>query len=174
MCLKRGSKVQKKFTKKKFLYFQKTHKKKSAIINMKISITILSLFVASTIARPQGDLIIFRDDYDDNISNRPELVPAPNNTAKFITHPEARASLEYGHFFQGDMNLTPEQEQFYASNSSNDDEDTGESYGLLTRTGIINTKYRWPKDASGKINVPYKIDSAAGYCEFFKFFSLRF
>lgn len=52
---------------------------------------------------------------------------------------------EYGDKFQGDIVLTPEQE-----NEAN-------HVGRVGRTGTVNTNVRWPK-INGRVTVPYVID----------------
>jgi hypothetical protein len=55
----------------------------------------------------------------------------------------------YGDHFQGDIELSPEQEEIFMANSS--------SKG--SRTGIVDTRYRWPKNTQGQVIVPYYIFS---------------
>jgi hypothetical protein len=121
--------------------------------------------IVPAFSRPQTDRVIFRENDDSAFENRDILLPAPNNSVEFIVHPKAARSLENGNFFQGDMKLLPEQEKFFTSSDNDEEDNDDEEYGLFTRTGIINTKYRWPKNSEGHVVIPYKIDEAAKYCE---------
>ncbi|CRK92010.1 CLUMA_CG005590, isoform A [Clunio marinus] len=59
-------------------------------------------------------------------------------------------SYEYGDNFQGDIILSEELENDLKGLNSR-----------RQRTGLIDTRYRWPKDASGNVIVPYTFDSSA-------------
>jgi hypothetical protein len=61
---------------------------------------------------------------------------------------------EYGNHYEGDIILTPEQEEAIEKN------------GRDGRTGIIDTRRRWPK-VNGLVYMPYVIDSQSGYCKLF-------
>ncbi|KAG5668447.1 hypothetical protein PVAND_016387 [Polypedilum vanderplanki] len=120
------------------------------------------IFFTSVFCRPQNDRIVFRDENDG--ASTDSLLPGPNNTIAFIIHPQAQRSLENGNYFQGDMNLLPQQEKYFTTNDTDDDaENENEEDGLFTRTGIINTKYRWPKDKEGHVILPYVIDELAKF-----------
>jgi hypothetical protein len=56
---------------------------------------------------------------------------------------DGRSESEFGDKFQGDIDLTPEQEAII----------NGTARG--GRTGLLNTKYRWPKNSAGYVMVPY-------------------
>lgn len=59
------------------------------------------------------------------------------------TEVDGRSESEFGDKFQGDIDLTPEQEAII----------NGTARG--GRTGLLNTKYRWPKNSAGYVMVPY-------------------
>lgn len=67
---------------------------------------------------------------------------------------------EQGSFFQGDIDLEPDQEEALFSN------DTEVSLDESTRTGLLAQHYRWPKNSKGQVVVPYTISSNAGYSKF--------
>jgi hypothetical protein len=66
-------------------------------------------------------------------------------------------SMEYGEYFQGDLELMPEQDKVFKSKDESDI--------LDTRTGQLNEYYRWPKNSQGYVIVPYHIYEESGYCE---------
>lgn len=63
---------------------------------------------------------------------------------------------EQGNFFQGDIYLVPEQHDIFKFEPSAVDE-------KKVMTGLIETKYRWPKDHNGHVIVPYKISKTSNY-----------
>lgn len=138
-----------------------------------IIISLLSIFIASTFSlpTPNGGLVFLDDDSDNSLTSlrTVDVLPSSNASRAFMFHPNATRKLENGEFFQGDMNLTPKQRKFYEGSDDDEEEvedqgDGGEE-GILTRTGILNTRYRWPKNKEGKVLVPYKISNDAKYCE---------
>jgi hypothetical protein len=82
------------------------------------------------------------------------LLPANPNSAFAL--PGASLSSEYGSFYQGDINLLPEQRDVIKNKSP-----------IADRTGIINIFYRWPKNAKGMVIVPYVIDYKSKFCMYF-------
>jgi hypothetical protein len=62
-----------------------------------------------------------------------------------------RSELEFGDKFQGDMVLDELQRELIAENSTKD-----------SRTGLLNTWYRWPKSAGYAI-VPCVFQASAGF-----------
>jgi len=62
--------------------------------------------------------------------------------------------------FEDDMILTPEQKEFFRHDL--DDEAVDDP---IERVGRLDLKYRWPKNAKGKVVVPYTIDENSGFCE---------
>lgn len=135
-------------------------------------LTIISLVVISLsqiLARPQGDIVFLPDDDSDSFASRFsafEVLPSDNSSQKYLRHPEATLSLENGEYFQGDMNLLPEQEKYYLTDEEVEEGDGEEGEGIITRTGILNTKYRWPKDRNGKVIVPYIIQDSANFSSY--------
>lgn len=125
----------------------------------------LGVVVAFALARPSNDQIVFRDDEDDGNQLTSQILPSVNSSQRFIVHPKASLKLENGEYFQGDMALTPEQQKLYLTEDNGEDEDGSEPEGLISRTGIINTKFRWPKNANGNVIVPYKINDLSNFCE---------
>lgn len=55
---------------------------------------------------------------------------------------------EWGEHFQGDLQLSLQQ--------TND-------LNRGSRTGIIDTRYKWIKSSNGKVVIPYIIDANSGY-----------
>lgn len=72
----------------------------------------------------------------------------------------ARSPLEFGDKFQGDIVLTPEQDEIIS--------DTGKG----SRTGLLSIRYRWPK-SGGHVQVPYVYRASAGFCKIFLFLTLK-
>lgn len=64
---------------------------------------------------------------------------------------------EEGNFFQGDIDLEPDQSRILFSSDAENDK-------ILT-TGLLSEKYRWPKE-KGKVIVPYTISTEPRYCKF--------
>lgn len=69
--------------------------------------------------------------------------------------------LQYGkNLFQGDLKLDETQREVLLKNDS-------ESTAFLSsRTGVLDTDYRWPKNPQGHVVIPYIIDGLSGYCKF--------
>jgi hypothetical protein len=67
---------------------------------------------------------------------------------------EHSKNLEYGDHFQGDIDLSPEQDQAFNSD---------ENFGKGGRTGQLSTSYRWPKNSQGYVIVPFVIHAQSGY-----------
>lgn len=83
-----------------------------------------------------------------------------NDGSKLESDPDANLNAEFkADLFQGDIMLNEEQESYF--NSPKDDEDEG----VLFKTGLSDTKYRWKKNSDGKAVMPYVISSEAGFCE---------
>jgi hypothetical protein len=143
------------------------------MLSIKILILIATLSCAR--ARPADDgRITFRESENENFENRftkSTILKSDNMTAAFMSLPEASKDFENGEYFQGDIALTAAQERFFFSDDTDDYEDgdggDNEDRRVFTRTGIIDTKYRWPKNSTGFVNVPYVIDANAKYCEFY-------
>lgn len=120
---------------------------------------IFLIFFSFSLASPTN--FIFRDDEESSL-HQFDVLPSKNATQIFMFHPNATRKAENGEFFQGDMVLTEAQQRFY---EGDDVEDENEVDGIFTRTGVLNTRYRWPKE-SGKVIVPFKINNDAKFCEF--------
>lgn len=113
-----------------------------------------------------GSLMVFPEQYEEvyKIYNQTQKILLDQIRKKSDSKPDiARAStdkeselsykpeLMYGKFFQGDMVLQPDQEEFMLSKEPQDQSGT--------RTGILNEAYRWPTDRSGHVKVAYQIQS---------------
>ncbi|XP_070493986.1 high choriolytic enzyme 1-like [Chironomus tepperi] len=134
-----------------------------------MSLLLLFVIFAPLLAYPQGDKITYAADDDNDVLSRFrqfEILPSRNSSKNFLRHPEASTALENGEYFQGDMRLSPEQEQYYLTDADLDGEDGEGAEGIWSRTGILNTKFRWPKDKEGKVNVPYKIEESANFSSY--------
>jgi hypothetical protein len=66
-----------------------------------------------------------------------------------------RSKLEFGDEFQGDIVLSPEQEQILNGNSKG------------SRTGLLNKSNKWPKNSAGQVVVPYTFQAASGFSKYF-------
>ncbi|CAG9807142.1 unnamed protein product [Chironomus riparius] len=86
--------------------------------------------------------------YQMSLLNDPNILQSDNMTAEFLIYQDGFKNLEDGEYFQGDMVMNEEQ-----LNTINDTSD------LSLRTGIINERFRWPKDVHGDVIVPFKISS---------------
>jgi hypothetical protein len=69
----------------------------------------------------------------------------------FEKETSTRSIYELGDKFQGDIVLTPEQKALVS----------GTTRG--SRTGLLDKKYRWPKNSFGKVILPYTFQSSAGF-----------
>jgi hypothetical protein len=79
----------------------------------------------------------------------PALIAAPISEDET----EESSALEFGDKFQGDIVLTPEQEELIneAENSK------------TSRTGLLSARYRWPKNSAGQVIVPYTFQASSGF-----------
>lgn len=68
--------------------------------------------------------------------------------------------LESGSFFQGDIVLSPDQEDLLTLNNTDDSD-------LESRTGILLESQRWTKNAAGFVVLPYTIKTSDYSNEFF-------
>lgn len=68
-------------------------------------------------------------------------------------NPERRSPLELGEKYQGDIILTPEQERIINGTRN-------------SKTGMLNLRYRWPKNSAGFVEVPISYHEPSGYSEF--------
>lgn len=68
-----------------------------------------------------------------------------------IANPIENVRYNSEDLFQGDILLTPEQEEPQRSG----------------RLGLKNEAYRWPKNSQGRVIVPYTIQASAGYSNIF-------
>jgi hypothetical protein len=66
---------------------------------------------------------------------------------------DERSELEFGDKFQGDIVLTPEQEELI----------NGEGNHKGSRTGLSRTQFRWPKNSAGQVIVPYTFQASSGF-----------
>lgn len=67
---------------------------------------------------------------------------------------------EEGNFFQGDIELEPDQREAMLSN------DTDDNSGSSVRTGLLSDHYRWNKNRRGIVEVPFSLSRNARFCEF--------
>jgi hypothetical protein len=111
----------------------------------------------------KSDLIIFRDDSGEKVEIVQETsksgITAKVEEVKNFEPSAAKQSTnddetyindiksENGKFFQGDMILQKDQEELFFSNKTN----------ILSRTGLLHERYRWPMYSDGNVYVPYKI-----------------
>lgn len=62
--------------------------------------------------------------------------------------------LEDGDHFQGDIRLSPEQEEMFLNKSG--------TFSSGIRTGLIDENYRWPMNDDGFVNVPFQLSDTYG------------
>ena len=104
----------------------------------------------------------FNDDAGDleldfsSLLNDSNILKSDNDTSEFLYDDQTSGKPQYGDFFQGDIELMPEQVKLLNST---------EEIDLSDRTGLISTIYRWPKNRIGKVLVPYII-SSNDYCKY--------
>jgi hypothetical protein len=67
-----------------------------------------------------------------------------------------RPEAENGVFFQGDIKLVKDQEEYLLS----------EDEAFPTRTGWNDEDYRWPKDDEGKVNVPFQLSPRSKFSKY--------
>jgi len=79
-------------------------------------------------------------------------IAKPSTTVSSEKESSADKNYEEGEYFEGDIDVLPEQLEFMAAANSK------------ARSGLRNEYYRWPKTA-GLVNVPYIFDAASGYSE---------
>lgn len=124
---------------------------------MKFSCILISFFVLFTLiaAKPvvENDQIVFQE--DNELGSSEILKPDSEGIEEEIMN----LKLESGKFFQGDIVLSPDQEDLIALNSTADDDD------LESRTGILLENQRWTKNQAGFATLPYTI-TTTDYCKF--------
>ncbi|XP_070493995.1 hatching enzyme 1.2-like [Chironomus tepperi] len=86
-----------------------------------------------------------------------QLVESANKTEEFLVDDFVKQGLENGEYFQGDMIIAKNQEKFFFGNETEVDEN-----GLPSRTGIIDTNYRW-RMRNGLVVIPYKFWSSSRF-----------
>lgn len=62
-------------------------------------------------------------------------------------------NLEEGNHFQGDVVMTDEQLKYMRGSKK------------LSKTGLVNSRYRWIKNALGQVIVPYYLEPSSPYSE---------
>ena len=100
----------------------------------------------------ENDQIVFQEDNELGSSE----ILKPDNEG--INEEAMNLKLESGNFFQGDIVLSPDQEDLIALNSTADDDD------LESRTGILLESQRWTKNQAGFAILPYTI-TTTDYCK---------
>lgn len=120
------------------------------LINVKI---ITSNPVGSGIVFPNND-----DEHQHFFTNENEIVTSDEDDGEIESfEQDLDLDLENGDYFQGDMDLLPEQEDFLLRNITN--------LTVSIRTGLLNEDYRWPKNHLGKVVVSYTMSSPSKFCE---------
>jgi len=128
------------------------------------------------------------DDTDDNaddfksnfqdLKSSDELVESENKTKEFLVDYFVKRGLENGQYFQGEIKIFCKENNFkifqkksgdmiIARNQENfffGSETTTEKIGLPSRTGIIDTNYRW-RMRNGLVVIPYKFWSSSRFSE---------
>jgi hypothetical protein len=132
------------------------------------SLQVSFIFVASSLilvlSIPANDKIVFSDgdaSLEDQLLTRDDTVL----TSRFSEDEEFLQDLENGKMFQGDIILSPEQQDLLKNTPRNEEEED-----VPTRTGLISEEYRWPKDARGLVYMPYEIDPSSDYCKYYVYF----
>lgn len=117
---------------------------------------------------PANDFI-FPDEIDDSaydlrnlnqlrFLNDANILKSDNASIEFIKD-DAANYLENGLYFQGDILLIQDQEDYLKQKLSDDDK-------FPSRTGVISETYRWPRNGknSEKVIVPFEISD--DYCKY--------
>jgi hypothetical protein len=91
------------------------------------------------------------------------IVPALIAAPVYEEESEKRSDLEFGDKFQGDIFLTPEQEELINQVESS----------KFTRTGLVDEYYRWPKNSEGEVVVPYMFQTSSGFSKILSIDPLR-
>ncbi|CRL02609.1 CLUMA_CG015841, isoform A [Clunio marinus] len=119
-----------------------------------ISLVILLAIFAQIIAKPARKAK--RDDNSLDAEIREQILPPADGVNSLeITSKNVKKELENGGLFQGDIKLLNEQKEFLSPSPGN----------FISRTGLLNEYYRWPKDKKGHVIVPYYIDGGSSYSE---------
>ncbi|KAL7014936.1 hypothetical protein ACKWTF_016204 [Chironomus riparius] len=92
------------------------------------------------------------DDFKVDLVSSDELVKSANNTEEFLIDDSVKQRLENGQYFQGDMIIAKNHENFFFGNATE----------LPSRTGIIDTNYRWRMN-NGLVTIPYKFWSSSRF-----------
>lgn len=127
------------------------------------SVVILLVFLSHITAKPYDDKIIFRDDDVDEevrLEDENQILPSNDDLKQLgdAGNEIVQQQLENGNFYQGDIVLLQDQKDYlFATNADNS--------SVPTRTGWIHEFYRWPKDKSGNVMVPYVISPKAKFCK---------
>lgn len=107
---------------------------------------VFMLFVPNSLTIPiSNDQIVFQE--ENTLESSEILATDSAGLAEEIVN----MKLESGEFFQGDIVLSPDQEDLLSLNGTADDDD------LESRTGILMESQRWTKNAAGFAVMPYVI-----------------
>lgn len=138
-------------------------------LNFVINLTFL-IFVASSadakLLNHDKDAIFFTDNkhlFTDRDQDQDQDLP-PSDSLQLLSavNEKANSSLENGKFFQGDLNLLPQQYKYFLA------------HAVDTRTGLYHGEYRWPKDDKGHVIVNYFLDSNSRFWEWKVEFETKF
>lgn len=132
------------------------------------AIFLIFLKFSSIFAFPTNNDFVFPDEIDDSADDLrslnqlrflddSHLLRTKNNSIEFIKDDAADVALESGKFYQGDIKLVQDQEEFLNAEPGDD--------RFPSRTGLVSESYRWPRSGykSDKVHVPFIIDDE--YCE---------
>ncbi|XP_070501111.1 hatching enzyme 1.2-like [Chironomus tepperi] len=93
-----------------------------------------------------------------SLFNDPNVIKSENDTDSFMLENQGSDDALYGQHYQGDIVLSDDQKEFLKATNISE---------FSSRTGIISLYYRWPKNRSGKVIVPYEISNAYSILEYF-------
>lgn len=123
-----------------------------------------------TLAHPvPADNFYFPDEIDDSVDDLrsinqlrflgdSNILKTDNASIEFIRDDSAQGQ-ENGFFYQGDILLVEDQENFLKQKLDEDDR-------FPSRTGVLSETYRWPRSGTqgDKVIVPFEISD--DYCEY--------
>ena len=135
---------------------------------MKIILVLALIYKVLALPASYNDRVVYPTEIDDSVDDLrslselrflgdSNLLRSVNNSVEFIKDNSNEKGLESGKFFQGDILLVQDQEDFLTAAIGDD--------RFPSRTGLISETYRWPRSSikSDKVHVPFVIDD--DYCE---------
>lgn len=107
---------------------------------------LLFIVVQNVLAKPfDDDRIIFPD----QLGTSSEIIKNESSESDESLEEQGNIDLESGNYYQGDIQLSPEQEILLKSKDN-----------LTARTGLLFEDQRWEKNGDGHVIMPYTIEKS--------------